>query len=94
MIIIRTSLLGNRGIAQAHVGGKSYSAEGRTIANEMSNLCSRLARVKDLVGQSWQEESGSPKGIVGQSARTKERLVSVEKSLPLVGGQMRGRVGH
>lgn len=90
MITLRTSLRGNVGEASCIVGQQTFAADGRTIAEAVSNVCKQLAKVKELQGREWSAPEYCLRGIVGETIQKKRRAKSV-RDLPgfeLSGGKM------
>ena len=91
MIYIDTTWTGITATAECVFDGKTYSKEGRTHANALSNLCSQLARVKAAKGQPWiAPKCGNVTGVIGETTKVKRRRIKDLPTFELLGGQMGG----
>ena len=90
MIVIKTWTTGVDGYAEAHVGDKTLTEKGRTIANALSNLTTRIGRMKGLNGEVWMTHDNSLRGTIGDKIKKKR----VTKISEMPGFELHGGVMH
>lgn len=92
MIVIATTFRGDVATASAQTEHGSFYEEARTGALAVSEICKKMARKKQLIGETYLAPEFDLKGVVGRKPR-RER--AEEASFDLVGGQMNfGRKNH
>lgn len=73
MIVIKTELRGNRAFTSCVVRDKSYSQDGRSIAEALSSIVSDISKDAKNVGRRWMTHDGQVRGVIGDKIAKRRR---------------------